>query len=105
VHALVTDLVTNIRYRSGLAIPRTGIYTVRHKQHRLPHQVTLLKDQVFPPCAQCNQAVEFELLMGIDDLAMSLSPFRVTLHQIPELEVEAQNEDGGTSDASKEKAG
>lgn len=92
------NAVRNIRYRTGLAIPISGIYLVRHKEHRLPHEVTLLKDEQFPPCAQCDKAVQFELLMGIADV--NLSPFRVTLHQIPELE-----EDSKAAAAGEEKAG
>jgi hypothetical protein len=80
----IRDRVRKIRYRTGLDIPISGIYLVRHKEHRLPHEVTLLKGEKFPPCAECQTAVQFELLMGITD--MSLSPFRVTLHQIPEIE-------------------
>lgn len=92
----IKDDVRKIRYRTGLTIPFSGIYLVRHKEHRLPHEVTLLKDETFPPCAQCDKAVQFELLMGISDL--QLSPFRVTLHQIPELE-----EDTKAAVAGKEK--
>jgi hypothetical protein len=89
--------VRNIRYRTGLEIPHSGIYLVMHKEHRLPHEVTLLKGEQFPPCAQCSKAVQFELLMGVSDLA--LSPFRVTLHQIPEIEIE----DTKAAAAGKEK--
>ena len=81
-----------IRYRTGLKIPSSGIYVVRHKQHRLPHEVTLLKGETFPPCAKCRNAVQFELLIGVADPA--LFPFRVVLNQIPEVEV------GETADAA-----
>jgi hypothetical protein len=37
---------TNLR--TGVAVPESGIYRVSHSQHRLPHEVTLLKDQQFP---------------------------------------------------------
>lgn len=72
-----------IRYRTGLRIPHSGIYLVRHKQHRLPHEVTLLAGEKFPPCANCHAAVQFELLHSITD--ESLASFKVTLHQLPEL--------------------
>jgi hypothetical protein len=83
----VTSSVKKIQYRTGLDIPYSGIYQVKHKEHRLPHEVTLLKGEKFPPCARCDKGVRFELLMGIGD--PQLSPFRVTLHQIPVLEDKA----------------
>jgi uncharacterized membrane protein len=74
-----------------LIIPFSGIYLVRHKEHRLPHEVTLLKGQKFPVCAKCNSLVQFELLFGVD---ATLSPFRVVLNQIPPLEEEHAPESG-----------
>jgi two-component system, chemotaxis family, chemotaxis protein CheY len=50
-----------MRYSTGQAIPRSGIYTVFHEQHRLPHEVTLLEGEVFPHCAKCGDLVEFVL--------------------------------------------
>lgn len=84
-----------MQYRTGLKIPRSGIYVVRHAQHRLPHEVTLLKDETFPRCAKCDEAVRFELLMGVSDV--SLSPFRVILYSIPELE-EAKSDTASNQD-------
>lgn len=60
---------------------------MRHSQHRLPHEVTLLKGESFPPCAKCKNAVQFELVMGVSE--PSLMPFRVVLNQIPVIEEEA----------------
>ena len=92
--------MSKIRYRTGLAIPSSGIYLVRHKQHRLPHEVTLLKGEKFPRCAKCQDAVQFELLIGVAD--PKLSPFRVVLNQIPEVEPETNAE---AAAAGEEKAG
>ena len=79
-----------IRYRTGLKIPSSGIYRVIHKQHRLPHEVTLLMDELFPTCAKCEKAVEFELLMGVGD--PELMPFKVRLYELPELQNENSEE-------------
>ncbi len=49
-------------YTSGQRVPASGIYEVRHREHRLPHEVTLLKDQLFPPCAKCGTAVQFKVV-------------------------------------------
>jgi hypothetical protein len=91
--------VSKIRYRTGLKIPSSGIYLVRHKEHRLPHEVTLLKGEIFPTCAKCNNAVQFELLFGVADPA--LFPFRVVLNSLPELEAEESK----AAAAGEEKAG
>ena len=49
-------------FRTDEMVPYSGIYRVRHKKHRLPHEVTLFKDQKFPRCAKCQNAVTFELV-------------------------------------------
>jgi hypothetical protein len=43
-------------------VPQSGIYRVRHKKHRLPHEVGLFRNQQFPRCAKCQNAVTFELV-------------------------------------------
>jgi hypothetical protein len=52
-----------------------------HKKHRLPHEVTLLRDQIYPTCSKCEDAVYFELLRSALDI--TLEPFKVTLHTLP----------------------
>ena|SRR5438105_12375310 len=71
------------KFLSGEVVPKSGIYKVTHTQHRLPHEVTVLSGQIFPPCAKCGNAVIFKLLRVIQD---SDTPFTITLHQIPEIE-------------------
>ena len=48
-------------------VPQSGIYRVRHRSHRVPHEVTLLRDQYFPRCANCDTAVIFELGRAVPD--------------------------------------
>ena len=72
------------RFVSGEIVPKSGIYKVSHAEHRLPHEVTVISGQTFPPCAKCGNAVNFQLLRVIHDA--DTPPFRVTLHQIPEIE-------------------
>jgi len=81
--------VSTIRHRTGLKIPRSGIYRVYHNEHRLPHEVTLLADEIFPGCAQCGNAVRFQLIREVD---IDPEGFQVKLHQIPEkTPIEAAN--------------
>ncbi len=47
---------------SGQRITVSGLYGVAHEAHQLPTQVTLVKGQVFPPCAECGRPVRFTLL-------------------------------------------
>ncbi len=35
-------------YATGQKVPASGIYEVRHREHQLPHEVTLLKDETSP---------------------------------------------------------
>jgi hypothetical protein len=53
-------------YLSGQKVPASGIYQVRHEKHRLPHEVTLLRDQKFPSCEQCG--TEFKVVRLIESL-------------------------------------
>jgi len=53
---------------SGQRVPASGIYEVRHAQHRLPHEVTLLRDQQFSPCALCGTAVHFKVVRLVEGL-------------------------------------
>ena len=74
-------------FRVGEIISQSGIYRVHHSEHRDPHEITLLRGEVFPRCAQCGDAVYFELarvVPGIEE-----RDFRVRLYTIPNVEPEA----------------
>jgi hypothetical protein len=68
-------------YLSGQKVPASGIYEVRHKQHRLPHEVTLLRDQPFPPCARCGTAVQFKVARLVDGFDERRG--RIVLNMLP----------------------
>ena len=70
-------------FRTGQKIPESGIYKVTHAEHRLPHEVTLLKGAEFPRCSKCKEAVKFEVV----SLAPRLDEMRerVTLYELPDL--------------------
>ena len=74
-------------FRVGDVISQTGIYLVHHSAHRSPHEVTLLKNEVFPPCAKCGNAVYFELVKAVPGLEDK--DFRVRLYNIPNEESDA----------------
>jgi hypothetical protein len=74
--------VNTIRYRTSLKIPKSGIYRVFHREHRLPEEVTLLEHEDFPGCTQCDKAVHFEFTREVD---IDPGGFHVTLHQIPPM--------------------
>ena len=69
------------QFRCGDKILESGIYRVHHGSHRLPHEVTLLRDQLFPKCVKCEDSVYFELLRSAPDI--TLAPFRVALYALP----------------------
>ena len=71
-----------ILFNTGQFVPESGIYRVTHAKHRLPHEVTLLKDQLFPRCAKCAEQVTFE--------ALQLAPLaerrgQVIVYELPEV--------------------
>jgi hypothetical protein len=50
-------------YRPGESVPETGVYSAIHDTHRPVHEVILRKDDIFPLCAQCGEAVRFKLVV------------------------------------------
>lgn len=74
-------------YKSSDTIPESGVYRVIHAQHRLPHEVTLLRGQVFPPCARCHEEVRFELVRELPGLARERRG-NVSLYSLPVLDDE-----------------
>jgi hypothetical protein len=74
------------QFRCGDKILESGIYRVYHENHRLPHEVTLLRDQLFPKCSKCENAVHFELVRSAPDI--TLAPFKVALYALPENDEE-----------------
>lgn len=75
------------KFRTGQKVPESGIYRVTHQEHRLPHEVTLLKDADFPRCSKCKEAVSFDVV----SLAPRLDSLRerVTLYELPDLSNES----------------
>jgi hypothetical protein len=71
-------------FKTGETVPESGIYRVTHAEHRLPHEVTLLKGAQFPRCSKCKEAVTFRVVA----LAPRLDNLRerVTLYQLPDLD-------------------
>jgi len=61
-------------FKTHDAAPETGIYRVVHVAHRLPHEVVILKDERFPRCGKCKDAVIFELVHAAPDLFKHLRP-------------------------------
>ncbi len=72
-------------YKTGETVPHSGIYRVSHAEHRLPHEVTLLRANTFPPCSQCGYNVNYQLLR-----AVTVDSFAITLNAIPPLPDDTQ---------------
>lgn len=75
------------RFKTGTVIPASGIYSVHHAAHRLPHEVTLLKGEIFPKCQKCADAVTFEQVRMITyQTAVKDSSLRITLYELPVID-------------------
>ena len=49
-------------FRPDSTAPATGLYlVVHHEDHRPPHLVTVLRDDIFPRCRVCKRYVVFVL--------------------------------------------
>jgi hypothetical protein len=71
-------------YLSGQKVPASGIYEVRHNKHRLPHEVTLLRDQQFPRCERCGTAVQFRVVRLVD--ALDERREKIVLNMLPVMD-------------------
>ena len=80
----------NRLYKSGDRVPVGGIYEVSHTEHRVPHEVTLLKGQKFPPCACCGNHVRFKVIRKVN--ALNERRERIILNVLPVME-DAVDED------------
>lgn len=68
-------------------IPDTGIYSVSHTEHRLPPEVILVKEQLFPRCAACSNPVTFTLVQAVRG-GFEYEP--VFVHALPVIEDDAE---------------
>ena len=76
------------RFATGDTVPESGIYQVTHKDHRLPHEVTLLAGQIFPRCSKCNDRVFFEAVRYAQQIHEGRDSFKVVVYELPVLDEE-----------------
>ena len=70
-------------FKTAAIVPESGVYRVVHDAHRLPLEVTLLKGQAFPRCANCADYVVFEPLKLAPDAERR---GRVIVYELPEVD-------------------
>jgi hypothetical protein len=70
-------------FKTGERIPATGIYTVHHAAHRLPHNCTLIEGHAFPPCSKCGDAVAFHCVTVAP--LWEAGPHPIVLYELPEV--------------------
>ena len=80
-------------FKTGSSVPESGVYRVIHEDHRLPSEVTLISGQIFPRCAKCDGAVQFETIR----LAPELSKIReqIIIYVLPAYEDEQREAPSG----------
>ena len=71
-------------------VPTTGIYSVSHTEHRLPHEVILISGDKFPRCSKCNAPVTFGLVWTAKP-GLEYHPVRV--YELPDLDDEERKAD------------
>ena len=60
-------------FKPGDTVPISGIYNVIHdtldgQDHTLPHQVTAIAGEIFPPCRGCQAWVRYRLSLAAEHL-------------------------------------
>ena len=75
-----------IEFSTGTPIPVSGIYSVNHSAHRLPHTVVLSVGDLFPRCAGCADKVSFTLIQEVKQLFENGA---VRLYELPVIEDDA----------------
>ena len=76
-------------FKTGQVVPQSGIYQVTHSEHRLPHEVTLLRAATFPPCSKCCFDVRFKLLRPV-----TVDGFQIVLNSLPEVTTSLADAEG-----------
>jgi hypothetical protein len=49
-------------YKPGQKISKSGVYAVKHSDHRPDHEATMVAGDMFPECSVCGDNVRFRLL-------------------------------------------
>ena len=68
-------------FLAGESIRASGIYRASHNSHRGSHEVTLLRDEAFPPCEVCGDDVRFERVRTLNDTC----DIRIRLYKLPHV--------------------
>lgn len=68
-------------FKPGEVAPCSGVYRVRHAQHRLDHCVTILQGEQFPVCRKCGVSVLFRLHDATSGMTAVHGRFRVILEE------------------------
>jgi YjzC-like protein len=56
-------------FKPGEVAPESGLYFVRHLEHRDEHEVTLIAAEQFPPCSVCMDSVRFRISKAAKTIA------------------------------------
>lgn len=58
-----------IAFRSGEAVPRSGLWRPEHEQCKNTAEVWIRKDELFPPCPQCGSPATYTLLEEVQHIS------------------------------------
>ena len=94
LHLVKSGSTKTVKHHTDETVPHSGIYRVRHSKHRVPHEVTLLRDERFPRCAKCDSDVVFELVKAADEDAAILG-LRICLYELPVADDEQEQKAAG----------
>jgi hypothetical protein len=74
------------RFATGQPVLGDGIYSVEHREHRLPAEVTLRAGAKFPACGGCQEPVRFAYARP----AEISDKFQINLYVLPVMQREGE---------------
>ena len=56
-------------FRPGERCKESGIFSVQHYQHRMPHNVFIRQGALFPACKRCGDRVLYSAFLTVHELS------------------------------------
>lgn len=81
--------IKRVEFETGNVVLASGIYAVQHSAHHLAEKAALFKDEIFPRCSRCSEAVRFRVIKTFPTLdSGKYLDLRTPINELPVLDEE-----------------